>query len=443
MKGGNVVQAEPRILVISHNVFSNSSAMGKTLVSMLSCVNKENLAQLYFHSERPTTNMCENYLRIRDQDILFSVITRNTRCRVFDSGDIKDTVKEIRTDTGLVSKIYQFSRKRTPPIYNARNLMWKLGKWDTTDFWKWINDFSPDLIFFASGDYAFSYEITYEISRRLEIPIVMWCCDDFYIGKRHTNTLGGRYCYKNLMKWVKKISERVESIVVISDKMKRDYGAIFTQPISVVRISAPKNSKMLSKEERSGIVYVGGLGVNRIEPLLELGRQLSRAKPGGYECIDVYSGDKNEHTLKLLVEENGIRFHGAADPEEVEKILGRAKFILHVEAFDSVSKARTAYSLSTKIGESLRSGACIFAYGPLDISSIEYLKENEAAVILKSAEEFGRKICQLSQNPDLYEKYVSKAQALADKNHSQKINNTVMAEILHCHNITVGEKLSV
>lgn len=245
------------------------------------------------------------------------------------------------------------------------------------------------------------------------------------------------------MKWVKKISERVESIVVISDEMKRDYGAIFTQPISVVRISAPKNSKMLPKEERSGIVYVGGLGVNRIEPLLELGRQISRAKPGGYECIDVYSGDKNEHTLKLLVEENGIRFHGTADPEEVEKILGRAKFILHVEAFDSVSKVRTAYSLSTKIGESLRSGACILAYGPLDISSIEYLKENGAAVILKSAEEFGRKICELNQNPDLYEKYVSKAQALADKNHSQEINNTVMAEILHCHNITTGEKLSV
>ena len=58
----------PRILVISHNVFSKSTAMGKTMSSMLSCVPPENLAQLYFHSEVPTTDVCKNYFRITDQN---------------------------------------------------------------------------------------------------------------------------------------------------------------------------------------------------------------------------------------------------------------------------------------------------------------------------------------------------------------------------------------
>lgn len=39
--------------------------------------------------------------------------------------------------------------------------------------------FSPDVIFFAAGDYAFPYRIALRLSALLHIPIVMWCADDF------------------------------------------------------------------------------------------------------------------------------------------------------------------------------------------------------------------------------------------------------------------------
>ena len=82
----------PRILVISHNVFSQSTAMGKTLSSMLSCVPPDCLAQLYFHSEVPTTEQCRNYFRIRDQDVLCSIVTRRSSFTVYGEADIRSDI---------------------------------------------------------------------------------------------------------------------------------------------------------------------------------------------------------------------------------------------------------------------------------------------------------------------------------------------------------------
>lgn len=424
------MKQDTHILVISHNVFSDSTAMGKTLLSMLSCVPAENLAQLYFHAEIPTTDRCKNYFRIKDEEVLRSVVTRRIKPTIYGEKDIRPEVKYPRVDKGFVSKIYQFSRRRTPLIYNARNLIWKLGKWDSAALRNWIDDFKPDLIFFAAGDYAFSYRIACSVSCRLNIPVVMWCCDDFYLSKRYADTIGGRYCHRNLMKWVERLSRQTRSVVVISEQMKRDYARLFNQPINVVRISAPENRMAKPLAERRGIVFAGGLGVNRIYPLIELGRQLRTAKLPGYEYIDVYSNEKNPKVLEQLTEENGIRFHGGAAAAHIPAILGQAKFALHVEAFDNNAKERTRYSLSTKIAEMLRSGACIIACGPSDIASMEYLAENKAALILGAPQEIAEGITALDADPQIYEEIINNAERLAQKNHSKDRNDALMSEIL-------------
>ena len=146
----------PKVLIISHNVFSASGNMGKTMADLFSGIPAENLAQLYFHSEVPTLKMCKNYFRITDRNILKSVISRKPGYRIYREDDICETRETSRTDSGMTAKVYQYSRKRTPLIYFARNMMWKLGVWNSVALHKWIEEFSPDVIFFASGDYSFA-----------------------------------------------------------------------------------------------------------------------------------------------------------------------------------------------------------------------------------------------------------------------------------------------
>ena len=109
--------------------------------------------------------------------------------------------------------------------------------------------------------------------------------------------------------------------------------------------------------------------------------------------------------------------------------MGEAKFTLHVEAFDDNAKERTRYSLSTKIAEMLRSRTCIIAYGPSDIASMEYLAENEAALILGAPQEITDGITALDAGPQIYEEIINNAERSAQKNHSKDRNDALMSEI--------------
>lgn len=420
----------PRVLVISHNVFSRSGNMGRTMADLLSCVPPENLAQLYFHSEVPTMDVCGRYFRVTDKNVLRSVVTRKPGYRVYGREDIQPDRASSRTDSGVTAQVYQFSRRRTPLIYLARNTMWKMGKWNSPELEAWIREFDPEVIFFASGDYVFPYRIVCDLADRLEIPVVMWCCDDYYIGEKNSSSPLYPYTRRHLMKWARRAAERSKCIVTICDKMRADYGRLFKKRAEVIRISAKPNPHVVPGAERRGIVYAGNLGLNRMEPLLELAKEAKEAGIPGYDRIDVYSGERDPEKLAKLTEENGIHFHGAVPNEELVQILGRAKYLLHVEAFDENSRIRTRYSLSTKIGESLQSGAVTLCYAPADIASVEYLRQHDAACILDRASQLPQVLRELNENPEHYDAMVARAAELAEKCHNKEANDRKMREIL-------------
>ena len=410
--------SEPRVLVVSHNVFSASGNMGKTMMHMLAGISPDNLAQLYFHQEIPTRSCCLRYFRITDSNVLHALFTRRAEYRVFEAADIDESASQSRTDTGSLAKIYQFSRRRTPLIYFLRDLMWRLGKWNTPALLEWVQSFSPDVIFFAAGDYAFPYRIALRLSALLHIPIVMWCADDFYIEPLRHGPLLRRMQCRRLVKLAEKIVRRSGTVVTISDMMQRDYARLFQTPAETVRISGKPNPYALPEESRSGIVYAGNLGINRITPLVSLGRALKEAAIAGFETIHVYSGERNPAILQQLKEENGLTYCGRIPAQEVERVLGASKFIIFTEAFDRSSICRTKYSLSTKIAESLRSGACILAYGPDEIASIDYLKQHHSACILREAGELPGTVQRLCEAPEEYRAYTQSARSLAEQFHS-------------------------
>ena len=168
-----------KILVVSHNVFSKTSNVGKTLSAYFRGVDSKDMAQFYIHSEIPTDDICENYYRITDKEAIKSVFTRRSG-RVFGKDDIKLDAADTRTDTGNTAKLYQKARSKRPFIYFARNTWWSLGKWNTKRLRAWLDEFDPDIVFFASGDYAFMYKIAEKIARMRKIPLVVSCMDDYY-----------------------------------------------------------------------------------------------------------------------------------------------------------------------------------------------------------------------------------------------------------------------
>jgi glycosyltransferase involved in cell wall biosynthesis len=418
-----------KILVVSHNVFSKTSNVGKTLAAYFRGIDCKDIAQFYIHSEIPTDEICENYYRITDKDAIKSVLTRKSGS-IFGKSDIKTDAADSRTDTGGTAKLYQKGRSRSPFIYFARNTWWSMGKWNTKKLRAWLDEFSPDIVFFASGDYAFMYKIALKIARMRKIPLVVSCMDDYYFYNKNEDRFCGKLVHRRFMKQVKKTMSYASCFYPICEKMGKDYGELFGKPYHT--LSTPSTfSGPLKREKDNSISYIGNLGYMRADQLVRLGRALKAVEAGGKpDFIDVYSGETDPERLSGLTEENGIRFHGSITADEVLEVMGRSMAVIHTESFNAQTRKTVAYSVSTKIADSLASGTPLIAYGPAEVASVEYLIENKAALCITENDDPSEALREFIQSPELRERIVESALALAQKNHDPEKNRRMLLDTM-------------
>ena len=407
-----------KVLVISHTVFSVTSNMGKTLLAYFNDFTPGEIAQLYIHSEVPTNNkICVDYYRFTDQDAIKSIFFHKYCGNVFRKKDIQVQRKTSRTDTGKVGSLYQFGRKRTAGIHVARNLIWKLSHWKNKQLYSWLKDFDPDIIFFASGDYKFMYEITSEIVDYLKKPLVISCMDDYYNCNKNEDSWLGRQVHRSFMKSVRATMKRASAIFTICDSMTKDYAKMFG--VQCFTLHTPtKEVELNFEKDANRISYIGNVGHERDDQLVEIGRALKKIEiKGAPKFIDVYSAEKRPEVLKKLTEENGIKFHGAISAEEVLKVMAGSIAVIHTESFNEKTKNTVKYSVSTKIAESLMYGPCLIAFGPSGIASIDYLKSEGAAFVITEPEKLQASLKKFLDNKLEREIILKRARDLALKNH--------------------------
>lgn len=405
---------QKKILIISHNVFSKMESMGKTLASYFDGFDSNNLAQFYIHSQIPTLPICKNYFRMTDKEAIKSILGGHIG-NVFDEKSIDLSRSDARTDSGLTAKIYQKGRARTPLIYLMRNLWWKLSRWNNKKFNKWIDDFKPDCVFFASGDYFFMYDIAFHVAKSRSIPLYVSCVDDFYFHNRNENNLFGMFYQKMFMHSVKRTMNYATAIFCICDKMKTDYSIFFKKNCYTIHTCASISSPMLGARKRK-ISYIGNLGFKRNEQLIAIGRKLMSLNLD-VRHIDVYSPEPRKHILENLTIENGIVFHGKIDANDVLRVMGESLAVIHTESFDENVRKTIRYSVSTKIADSLSCGSAIFAYGPSEVASISYLQEHGAAVCCTSEDDLANQLYRLLKDESLRLSVVQNARTLAESNH--------------------------
>ena len=417
-----------RILVISHNVFSNIENMGKTLVSYFKGFDKESLAQFYIHSEVPTSDICGNYYRVTDKEMIKSVFWKKSG-RIFTSCDIDTGRKTSRTDTGTEARLYKLALKRTPAIHIIRNLWWKLGHLNNKQFKAWLDDFNPECVFFVSGDYAFMYDIALKIAKSRNIPLYVSCMDDYYLNNRNKDKFLGNFQQKAFMRSVKRAMNYCSAIFCICDSMAHDYEELFGKKCVTIHTAASFEGK-LDGEKKRKISYIGNLGYNRHLQLADIGLAL-KSLNSDIDHIDVYSSEKRDEILKIMTPENGIAFHGSIPADEVKKVMAESLAVIHTESFDESTRKSVRYSVSTKIADSLMSGTCILAYGPEEIASIKYLSDNNAAFCITSKEELANGLNELITNEELRSSVVKNAVNLANKNHRTNNNYDVISNTIN------------
>lgn len=426
--------AQMKVLIISHNATSNINNMGKTIKSLFSAFEKEELCQLYVHPAIPDADICSSYYRITDASVLRGYFSLQA------PGEEISTIEHIKNENRI------FENEKTSAIYGRKNnhtafkrilrdIMWNFSRWDSKGLYEWLEREKPTCIFLAPGYAKFIYDIAIKISKRLSIPIITYICDDYYFVKT-PKSIVGRIQLSLLKKKMSALMDISSHLIVICQEMKDVYSKKFSLPISVIMtgsvIDKPvKHNK--STNEIQKLCYFGNLSCNRHVSLCEIGRALTRINEV-YDAefeLDIYSGENNEAILNPLREIESVNICGFVTGQAFEKAFLSSDILIHTEAFDDESIDLVKFSISTKIADSLASGIPLFAYGPKKVASIQHLLRNQCAIVATSEDSVFDILTGTLTDENARSAVVTDAIKTAKKYHNADENGRRVKELLH------------
>lgn len=415
-----------KVLIVSHNCFSSSQSMGKTLASLFSKFDKSELMQLYFYPSVPNVDVCGDYYRITDKDILSSIIYRKTCGRVIEQSEIdSDNTLFSDPDEGR-----QYSRinRNSLLIHRLRDVAWKIGSWKTKSLKQWLKKGKPDIVFYALGDATFSQNIARWVSDYLGVPLVSYICDEFYSYYKNHESWFARIISFPLIRGIKKTIEASKRNITICDDLGKLYENTFNVPYTTIMTGSsftPGELNCLTNSKH--ISYIGNTALNRCKPISEIAAAIEAInEENGTDFEFTYYGGKSNELESV----SGIKYGGRLTAEQVKQTMANSCLLIHVETFDHDYRARLKYSISTKIADSLASGIPLFAYGPEDIASMKHLINNECAACVTDKKILYSQLTRVLMSETYSNQLRINAMSVASQKHFASNNGDMLRRVL-------------
>lgn len=363
--------SQKNILLVSNNPLSTTRNNGKTLFSIFKNIKEENLHQLYFSSEMPTISKY-SYYQLSDYDILNGLFDNSKRGRVITTARLSNNL-ENRSNAKKSIKKNSLSRL-------LREFMWK-NKWKSNKLINWLNEFEPDIIFFVAGDSIFAYDIVDYIVKKYNSELFTYITDDYIMPRKFDNPIDKMRRNQIRFKMINCIKKSV-NYFTISESMKEEYSKITGMKSYTLRnlTESMKISNFETKNKDIEFIYTGSLYYERDYILGEVAKaaeryNLSNHNKGKKINISVYCNTEPEGNSRQLFEKyDCCKYLGSLDPDELKLKLNKSDVLLFIESFSEKMIEKTKYSFSTKIPEYLSLGKPIFAVGPKEIGSMNFLK---------------------------------------------------------------------
>lgn len=408
----------PRVLIITLNPLSETSS-NKTFASFFEGYPKESIAQLYFHRQIPSSDVCNNYYKISDEDIVNYILRRKKTLgeRVY-SKNVEERIVPLGVNN--------FFKKSITARFLKDSILLHVNL-DNEGLNDWLDGFKPEVIFFCGGARSHVGKAAVEISRKYDIKILQYITDDYILPYFSSNMM---YMIVRFLtrKAFKKVCKESSLILTIGDKMSRvykdKYGIESKKMMNMIAVDVEKSKIKEVKTNDLNFVYIGGLHSNRWKILALLGKSLERlGKQGLNGNLKIYSQHQpDKKTSERINIENHSKYCGSLDSVGVRRVLEKADIVVHVESFDRKSKRTTLLSVSTKIPEYMASQKCILAIGPKVVASIEYILEENAGFVITSRDsiDIDNQIKNVFTNTDKRDYYIKQALLTVMKNHDIK-----------------------
>lgn len=420
-----------KALIISHNPITTYQNMGKTFLSLFSAFDKSELCQLYIYPTIPDIDVCNSYYRITDREVAKSF------CRFGRVSSGRIDKSKIDPDKHLTfenKKEESFIKKRSKNCFTlfCRDALWALAPWYNKDLKKWLEEESPTCIFLSPGKSKFIYNIALKISKRLNIDIYTYVCDEYYFVIKPKNIFSKFQSFL-LKRKIKKTMEKSKAIITICDELASAYQKSFktkTHTIYTGSTFKPVGIKAVGKGFKE-ITYMGNIGCGRYESIAYIGEKLDElnAESGTEYSLKLYTSPLKKEEQERFAKIRAIRYMGYVTGEAFKSVYENVLVHLHVEAFDEICRDRVKHSISTKIADALCSGSLLFAYGPKEVASISHLIRNNCAVVETSSDNLKATLCKLFSDIKV-DDILTNAKLTAEKYHSSERNSRLLYDVM-------------
>lgn len=411
--------------------------MKKVLVCSVMCWNKktgsdtfstlmqgyevDDIANIYIREGYPDSDACKNYYKISEGLVIKSILKRNLKTgkRIITDGMSSSDLDD--NDIAISEQYKKQQKNRSYLKLFARELLWKLGKWKTKELDAFLEEFKPDVVFFAMEGYIHFARMNRYILKKTGAKGIGYFWDDNFTYKK-SKKLGYKIFRFFQRRSLKKLAKLCTNFFAISPKTKREADKAFgincevlTKPIDF--LNKPFEETELSTPLK--MVYTGKLIIGRYDTVELIGRALDEINKDEVKIeLDVYTMTEIEDTGKLS---KHVHLKGAVAQTEVAQIQKNADILLFAEATEGEHSQAARLSFSTKITDYLGSGKCIFAVGNKDVAPMEYLKEEDGAITAYDYETVLASLNNIVNNPELVKEYAKKAYDLGKRNHDKKL----------------------
>lgn len=422
-----------RVLIISNNPLSDTNSNGRTLKNFFEVGDKEKLAQFFIISQWPDFDACGSFFCVTDRGVMRSFFKRKAVGKVIVKRDYEERNQEKKEE--LPSKKQTKKRKKihkTPLSMLARNFLWNRKKW-RGNFYKWVDEFNPEVVFFQAGDSPFLYDLSVNIAKKYNVPLVIYNSEDYYFKDYNYLEEGGfaGICYpifrKKLKKATQKALDYASLSIYISEDLKNTYDREFNKNSTAIYTST-EVEPCFEKSNEPVFSYLGNLGLDRHVGLIKIANALGEINPE-YK-LDVY-GNASEDVKGAFEECSFINYKGFISYDEVQKTIKNSMLVFHTESFDEFYSKDICHGFSTKIADSLASGTCFVLFAPEHLSCSKYIREKDCGVFIGDEAQLKDKLREVIESEEKRNYYIERAIRVVQENHSAEKNRKRFSEIIN------------
>lgn len=401
-----------KIIVVSTTVWNNDNSFGNSFSNIFGGNSQYEIFNIYCGTGLPKTTVCSRFFQITERGIIKNLISGKNKSgqEVFINNPL-NAICHGNRETLFINKIKTI---RWQIFFWLRDLIWGTGRWKSKELDNFITDIAPDIVFLPLYYSSYMNDIGLYIQKVANVKMVGFVSDDIYTLKQFS--MSPLFWIDRLIKrgFIKKAIDRCEILYTITTKQQEEYNKIFGNKCKVLYKGGDFNNyshKKLILNNPVKLVYTGNLGAGRWKTLEWIAQSLDKINHDYIKAqLFIYSQTYLSDSAKQKLQIEGSSFFlGGISSFEVKSIQRDADILIHVESFDISERYSARLSFSTKIVDYFEAGRCILAVGWKNTAAIEYLKQNDAAVVITDMDQLDSVLNNIISDSQIIITYANKA----------------------------------